>query len=165
MLSPAESVETEFTAYPRANLCLKQAAETLGVDVCTLYEADHRRRELILIGSYGLAESSIGYRLSFDTGITGAVARTMVPISSKDPMRHPEFHLVEGSGEEKYRSYLGVPVMDFGQLDGVFVVQTIKSRIFRISEIEKLYAISKVVFGDLGMLRSADGHKVEPVRD
>jgi len=44
--------------------------------------------------------------------------------------RHPRYKFFGESGEEKFQSFLGVPLIDRGVLQGVLVVQTVDARIF-----------------------------------
>ena len=50
--------------------------------------------------------------------------------SSPTPPRHPRFKYFREAGEDPYHSFLGVPLIDRGLLQGVLVVQTIEPRIF-----------------------------------
>ena len=51
---------------------------------------------------------------------------------------HPRFKYFKESGEDEYHSFLGVPLIDRGILQGVLVVQTKEPRIFRDNEIRML---------------------------
>jgi phosphotransferase system enzyme I (PtsP) len=123
-------------------------ARRLRVDVCTLYVYDEPAEELVLVASAGLLSSAIGYRLPVGSGLTGRVARMKQPVSVKYPARHPEYHYVPGSGEERLQSYLGLPLFDLRQLLGVMVVQTEAPRVFRLNEIEGFYRAGKELLGN-----------------
>lgn len=120
----------------------------LGVDVCTLYHFDEARRELALVASHGLGEGAVGYRMPIDVGLTGRVARTRRPVSAKHPAQHPDFHYVEGSGEERFHSFLGIPLLRFSDLLGVVVVQTVEPKVFLMRDIEELYRVGKALIGE-----------------
>ena len=51
---------------------------------------------------------------------------------------HPRFKYFKESGEEEYHSFLGVPLIDRGVLQGVLVVQTKERARFREDEIRML---------------------------
>ena len=51
---------------------------------------------------------------------------------------HPRFKFFGEAGEESYQSFLGVPVIDRGELQGVLVVQTVEARVFLADEIRIL---------------------------
>ena len=124
----------------RLFLKLKDIAHFLGVDVATIYIYDEFRKELILWCSYGLDKASWGTRIPISRGLVGKCAREMKPISVKEPHRHPDFYYVPGSGEEKYQSFLAIPIVKNGDLLGVFVVQTIEMKFFLSHEIKFIWA-------------------------
>ena len=55
-----------------------------------------------------------------------------------DVSNHPRFKYFKESGEEEYHSFLGVPLVDRGVLQGVLVVQTKDPRVYRENEIRML---------------------------
>ena len=120
-------------------------AESLGVDVCTVYSYKEALRVLRLEASYGLDNAVVGYTIPVDQGLVGRVARTGLPFSTRNPANHPDYHFVPGSGEEKYASFLGMPIKYFDTLLGVLAVQTVSPRAFRIAEIESIYRMGKGV--------------------
>ena len=61
-----------------------------------------------------------------------------MPVAVDDVRNHPRFKYFKESGEEEYRSFLGVPLIDRGILQGVLVVQTKEARVFREDEIRML---------------------------
>ena len=57
-------------------------------------------------------------------GLVGLVAEQVRPVVVHDTTTHPRFKYFSDAGEDPYRTFLGVPVMDRGVLQGVLVVQT-----------------------------------------
>src|SRR5436309_754714 len=51
---------------------------------------------------------------------------------------HPRFKYFREAGEDAYQSFLGVPLIDRGVLQGALIVQTIEARVFREDEIRML---------------------------
>jgi phosphotransferase system enzyme I (PtsP) len=117
-------------------------SKELSVDVCSLYIATNDNH-LELIATYGLSRQALGARMSFEQGLTGRVARTQHSLSVKNPEMHPDYFYVSSSGEEKYHSYLGIPLLREEQLFGVLVVQTLRSKMFFMNEIQSLYEAGK----------------------
>ena len=64
-------------------------------------------------------------------GLSGLVAEQLLPVAVADAREHPRYKYFKESGEDKYRSFLGVPLIDRGVLQGVLVVQTKEPRVFR----------------------------------
>jgi phosphotransferase system enzyme I (PtsP) len=125
--------------------------QELDVQVCSIYLSDEQNKMLTLVASDGLDASAIGAKLSFNQGLTGQVARTKKTVAIKKPHEHPDYHYIAGSGEEQYQSYLGIPLLHYEQLQGVLVVQTVRSKMFFMSDIKKLFEAGREV------LRLLDG--------
>ena len=108
-------------------------------DVCSAYLLEPDRSNLVLTATLGLLPQCIGtLRMPIHEGLTGLVAEQVKPVAVEDAKNHPRFKYFKESGEEEYRSFLGVPLIDRGVLQGVLVVQTKESRSFRESEIRML---------------------------
>ncbi len=121
------------------NSIVKALGDELGVDVCSLYTLNPSGDQLELVGTNGLSQSVIGARMSIKQGLTGVVARTRRSLSVKNPSAHPSYFHIQGSGEEKYQSYLGIPLIKEMRLFGVLVVQTIRPKLFFMKEVKMLH--------------------------
>lgn len=119
---------------------VKDLGEELKVDVCSLYTINPAGTQLKLVATKGLSQSVLGATMSIMQGLTGLVARTRRSLSVKNPSTHPSYFHIQGSGEEKYQSYLGIPLIRDEVLFGVLVVQTIRAKMFFMSEIRMLHA-------------------------
>jgi L-methionine (R)-S-oxide reductase len=115
-----------------------QVKDALAVDVCSLYRADPALESVTMLASCGL-EKAIGTCFSYQQGLTGKVARTRRPVAARDIQTHAEYFHIDDSGEERYTSYLGIPLERRGELIGVLVVQTINSKTFFHKDIRELY--------------------------
>src|SRR5499427_2632382 len=60
------------------------------------------------------------------------------PDAVEQVRNHPRFKYFREAGEDDYESFLGVPVIDRGVLQGVLVVQTREARTFDETEIQML---------------------------
>jgi glycogen phosphorylase len=108
-------------------------------DVCSAYLLEPDRSNLVLAATVGLSPRSIGtLRMPLHEGLTGLVAERVVPVAVDDVTTHPRFKFFKESGEEQYRSFLGVPIIDRGILQGVLIVQTREPRTFRDDEVRML---------------------------
>ena len=63
-------------------------------------------------------------------GLAGLVAEQLRPLVVEDATQHPRFKYFREAGEDPYHSFLGVPLIDRGVLQGVLVVQTVEPRAF-----------------------------------
>ena len=69
--------------------------------------------------------------MALNEGLTGLVAEQLRPVwvATRESIRATS--IFAKSGEEEYRSFLGVPLIDRGVLQGVMVVQTKEKRDFQ----------------------------------
>src|SRR5215469_17989234 len=105
-------------------------------DVCSAYLLEPDRSNLVLAATLGLHPRCIGtLRMPLHEGLSGMVAEQLLPVAVADAHNHPRYKYFKDSGEEEYQSFLGVPLIDRGILQGVLVVQTKERRTFRESEI------------------------------
>jgi hypothetical protein len=71
-------------------------------------------------------------------GLSGLVAEEVRPVAVEQVKNHPRFKYFREAGEDAYQSFLGVPLIDRGVLQGVLIVQTVDPRVFREDEIRML---------------------------
>lgn len=124
---------------------LAQLKHELNVDVCSLYLINSDKSQLVLAATDGLNQSVIGSKLSIKQGLTGLVARTSKPLPVNKPYLHPEYFHVKGSDEEQFETYLGIPLVHEKQVIGVLVVQTRRTKLFFLSDIQRTYAAAQQV--------------------
>ena len=111
-------------------------AKRFHTDVCSAYLLEPDRANLVLAATVGLRKECIGsLRMEVHEGLTGLVAELVRPVAVQQVKNHPRFKYFRDAGEDAYQSFLGVPLIDRGVLQGVLVVQTIEARIFSESEI------------------------------
>ena len=110
-------------------------------DVCSVYLLEPDRTRLVLAATHGLRPESVGrMRMRLDEGLVGLVAEELRPQLIEDAFLHPRFKYFGETGEDPFRSFLGVPLVDHGLLQGVLVVQTAESRKFSPEEVRLLVA-------------------------
>src|SRR6478609_1913614 len=108
-------------------------------DVCSAYLLEPDRATLVLAATLGLRPQCVGsLRMSLQEGLAGLVAEEVRPVAVEQAKKHPRFKYFREAGEDDYQSFLGVPLIDRGVLQGVLVVQTKESRVFKDEEIQML---------------------------
>lgn len=101
-------------------------ADKLGIDVCSVYVYNAMQNQLTLQATVGLAPNSVGaIQMSVNEGLTGLAVETMKPVFVIDPKSHPRFKYYAQSGEENYKTFLGLPLIYHKKILGVLVIQTI----------------------------------------
>lgn len=114
-------------------------AKRFRTDVCSAYLLEPDRANLVLAATVGLRKECIGsLRMEVHEGLTGLVAELVRPVAVEQVRQHPRFKYFRDAGEDAYQSFLGVPLIDRGILQGVLVVQTVEARVFNENEIRML---------------------------
>jgi glycogen phosphorylase len=115
---------------------IKRRFET---DVCSVYLLETDRSTLVLAATVGLRPDSVGrIRMRLNEGLVGLVGEKMQPQVIEDATKHPRYKYFSEAGEDQYHSFLGVPLVDRGLLQGVLVVQTIEPRVFSPDDVRML---------------------------
>jgi len=114
-------------------------AKRFRTDVCSAYLLEPDRANLVLAATLGLRPQCIGtLRMAVHEGLAGLVAEQVRPVAVEQVKNHPRFKYFPEAGEDQYQSFLGVPLVDRGVLQGVLVVQTAAPRVFNDDEIRML---------------------------
>ena len=114
-------------------------ARRFQTDVCSAYLLEPDRANLVLAATLGLRRECIGtLRMALHEGLAGMVAEQVRPVAVEEVRKHPRFKFFGEAGEEGYHSFLGVPLIDCGVLQGVLVVQTVEPRSFSDEEVRML---------------------------
>ena len=114
-------------------------AKRFQTDVCSAYLLEPDRANLVLAATLGLRPECVGtLRMGVHEGLAGLVAEQVRPVAVEQAKNHPRFKYFKEAGEDDYHSFLGVPLIDRGVLQGVLVVQTIETRAFSSADIAML---------------------------
>jgi len=113
-----------------------KVARSLNIDVCSVYVYDPLENRLVLKATHGLSASFVDY-IEMDTseGLTGMAVEQMQPVLVVNPATHPRFKYYAGSGEERYTTFLGLPLIYHQKVLGVLVVQTLAENGIREKDI------------------------------
>jgi phosphotransferase system enzyme I (PtsP) len=122
---------------------VEEIARRTDSDVCSVYLLDPRAARLTLSATTGLDRSAVGkVAMGVGEGLTGMVIEKGAPVLVIDALTHPRYKYFPETGEERYHSFAGVPVVDHGKPLGVLVVQTLRRRRFSANETRLLRAIA-----------------------
>ncbi len=120
-------------------------ADSMGSEVCSIYllrDAD----TLELCATQGLAAEAVHVtRMRIGEGLVGRVARFARPINTANAPGERGFRYMPETGEERYSSFLGVPIQRLGERLGVLVVQSKDAREFSDDEIYALEVVAMVL--------------------
>jgi glycogen phosphorylase len=140
-------------------------ARRFRTDVCSAYLLEPDRSNVVLAATVGLEPGCVGtLRMPLSEGLTGLVAEQVLPVAVDDVRNHPRFKYFRESGEDAYHSFLGVPLIDRGILQGVLVVQTREARVYRDDEIRMLVEAAAQVAPVVSEARTLDRF-IAPVQE
>ncbi len=147
-------------------------ASNMVAEVCSIYLM-RPSRELELFATEGLKPSSVHRtRLKEGEGLIGDIALHARPLNLADAQAHPAFAYRPETGEEIYKSLMGVPILRFGRVVGVLAVQNRTKRSYTEEEVEALQTVAMVLAEvvasagliDLAELEEPDLRRERPYR-
>jgi starch phosphorylase len=132
-------------------------ARRFGTEVCSAYLLEPDRANLVLAATVGLRRECIGtLRLTLHEGLAGLVAEQVRPVAVEQVKTHPRFKYFREAGEDEFKSFLGVPLLDRGVLQGVLVIQTLEPRAFTDDEVQTLVEAAAQVAPVVSEARTLD---------
>lgn len=136
-----EALAEESAGQERLDSITGIIANSMQTEVCSIYlfrDAD----TLELCATEGLKPEAVHQtRMRLGEGLVGRVARLGQPINAADAPSVKGFRFMPETGEERFSSFLGVPIQRLGERLGVLVVQ---SRVAREYSEDEVYALEVV---------------------
>lgn len=138
MLKVLRRIVQEVSSVQRFEQALQilvsRVREALHTQSCTVFLLDDNKN-YVLLATDGLNSKSVKkVHLTFDQGLVGLVGRTRELINIENAPGHDNFFYVAGVGEERYKAFLGVPIIHNRALLGVLIVQQEEQRCFDETE-------------------------------
>jgi phosphotransferase system enzyme I (PtsP) len=133
------------TPQERLDRIVRIVAAEMIAEVSSVY-AMRAGEVLELFATEGLRPEAVHRtRLRVGEGLVGLIAATARPLALADAQAHPSFAYRPETGEEIYRSLMGVPILRGGRVLGVLVVQNRSQRDYDDDEVEVLQTIAMIV--------------------
>ena len=128
----------------RLDRVVHEIASNMVADVCSLYLLE-------LFAAEGLHQKAVhNTRLKIGEGVIGLIAREKVPFNLAEASKHPKFRYFPETGEERFQSLMGVPIIRRGASVGVLAIQTKDTRHYAEEEVEALQTVAMVMAELLG---------------
>ncbi len=151
-----QEVSTAPNLTEATRILTERISEAMHTDVCSIYLFDHSAQSLLLAASKGLNPTAVGkVYLGLDEGLVGLTATSSELLNVRDASKHPRFKLVPGCGEERYRGFLGVPIIHRGETLGVVVVQQATARRYRDTDVAFLITLATQLAGVITLSRAS----------
>jgi phosphotransferase system enzyme I (PtsP) len=119
-------------------------AEELGSEVASIYL--WRDGALELFATKGLKQEAVHVtRLGLGQGLVGTIAEARAPLNLAEAASHPRFAYRPETGEERFHSFAGVPIVRRETAIGVLCAQHVSPRAYDEVEIEVLQTVAMVL--------------------
>lgn len=130
-----QDVTTASLLTDALSILVQRVRKAVSADAVSVYLIDNKHAEYVLIATEGLnKQAQFKVRVGLDSGIIGLIGRREEPINIEDAPTHPDFHHNPLLGEEDYKAFLGVPIIQHRKLYGVMTVQQVEKRCFDDAE-------------------------------
>ncbi len=126
-----QEVNTAPDLQRALNIIVERVKKTIKVDVASVYLSDADRSQHVLMATDGFRQDAVGkVRADFGTGLVGMVREREEPVNVEDAPSHPRYRFIGETGEKPYHGFLGVPIIQHGNVLGVLVVRHREKRKF-----------------------------------
>ncbi|KUJ80478.1 peptidase [Ruegeria marisrubri] len=140
-----EEMASEAAGQERLDRITHLIADSMRCEVCSIY-LFRDEETLELCATEGLAAEAVHKtRMRMGEGLVGRVAKYGQVINTADAPSEKGFRYMPETGEERFSSFLGVPIQRLGEKLGVLVVQSREEREFSADEIYALEVVAMVL--------------------
>ena len=131
-------------AQAKLNTVVEIIGESLDSEVCSIYLL--REGMLELFATKGLAQEAVHVtRMDIGEGLVGTIAAGNEMLNLAEATAHPDFSYRPETGEDKFHSFAGVPIVRRERAVGVLCVQHVDPRRYEEVEIEALQTTAMVL--------------------
>ena len=153
-----QTLSEQGEAQARLDEIVKLIASSMKSEVCSIYL---RRNDDVmeLYATEGLLTAAVHYsQLEIGQGLVGRIAASAEPIKTSNVNKAKGFRYLPETGEEKYKSFLGVPIQRLGKMLGVLVIQNLLERDYSDDEVYGLEIVAMVIaeMAELGVFTGSD---------
>ncbi|MBV9992428.1 MAG: phosphoenolpyruvate--protein phosphotransferase [Alphaproteobacteria bacterium] len=140
-----EIMAEQISAQSRLDKLVMLIATNMVAEVCSIY-LRRAGKYLELFATEGLNRAAVHKtRLKEGEGLVGLVAETGEAVNLSDAPSDPRFSYRPETGEDPYKSFLGVPIVRGGQVFGVLTVQNRAAVLYSEEEVEALQTVAMVL--------------------
>jgi len=139
-----EVMASRSHAQAKLNNVVDVIGECLDSEVCSIYLL--REGMLELFATRGLAQEAVHVtRMAIGEGLVGTIAANIETLNLAEAATHPDFSYRPETGEDKFHSFAGVPIVRRERAVGVLSVQHVEPRRYVEVEIEALQTVAMVL--------------------
>ncbi len=139
-----EVMASRSNAQAKLNTVVEVIGECLNSEVCSIYLL--REGMLELFATRGLSQDAVHVtRMALGEGLVGTIGRGVETLNLAEAATHPDFSYRPETGEDRYHSFAGVPIVRRERGIGVLCVQHVEPRRYEEVEIEALQTVAMVL--------------------
>jgi len=151
-------------AQAKLNAVVGIIAEAMDSEVCSIYLL--REGVLELFATRGLDQAAVHVtKMALGEGLVGTIAEDVEVLNLDEAASHPDFAYKPETGEERYHSFAGVPIIRRERAVGVLAVQHSEQRRYQDVEIEALQTVAMVLsemIANAGLIDTAAAGRDRP---
>lgn len=143
--------EDIFTFLDRS---VEMVARHLDADASSIYLYDQKSSDLILFATIGLNPKAIGMvRMKIGEGLVGTTIEKRKPVFEGRASSNPRFKYFKEADEDRFESFMAVPIQRGEEKIGVLVVQHEKENFFLKRDLNALRAAASQLAGSIESAR------------
>ncbi len=132
------------TAQAKLNSVVKIIGAATNSEVCSIYLL--RDGVLELFATEGLDQAAVHVtKMALGEGLVGTIAQDVETLNLDEAASHPDFAYKPETGEDKFHSFAGVPIIRRERAVGVLCVQHVEPHRYADVEVEALQTVAMVL--------------------
>ena len=154
-----EVMASRMHAQGKLDRVVEIVGEALDSEVCSIYLL--REGMLELYATRGLNKEAVHVtRMAIGEGLTGTLVDNQETLNLAEARAHPDFQYRPETGEDKFHSFAGVPIVYRERAVGALNVQHVEPRRYEDVEIEALQTTAMVLSELIGAAELIDEEEV-----
>ncbi|MBO9622124.1 MAG: phosphoenolpyruvate--protein phosphotransferase [Sphingomonas sp.] len=153
-----------LAAQSKLNAVVDIIGTALDSEVCSIYLL--REGVLELFATRGLSQDAVHVtKLALGEGLVGTIAANVETLNLAEAATHPDFAYRPETGEDRFHSFAGVPIIRRERAVGVLAVQHVEPRRYADVEIEALQTVAMVLselIANAGLIDAAGAASTRP---
>jgi phosphotransferase system, enzyme I, PtsP len=130
------------------DVIVRRVKQVVRADVCSVYLSDFEARQHVLQATDGLRPQAVGrVRIPLHRGLVGWVSERAEPVNLDEGSTHPRYLRVTETGEERFRGFLGAPIIQNRKVLGVLVLRRCEAQRFGEDEVNLVLTLASQLAG------------------
>ena len=156
MLQYLRRIVQEVNLEQALNIIVHRVKETTGADACSVYLTDASARVHVLQATDGLRPEAVGQvRIPLNRGLIGLVNERAEPVNLADASQHARYCFLEETGEQQYRAFLGVPIIQNGKVLGVLALRKREAQTFEDDAVTLVMTLGSQLAGAISHAKTS----------